>query len=181
MELSRGPVLSNPGPNRGLPAERASGKARHVPKRMIYPLLCVHEALLDCLESSDGRARAFLRAENTMKLVSVHRPDRIADLERIACVSAQKKNRPLVTVRETGPSSLLVLAEERDAPRFAPPCARSPTRREYPRAALMPAGWFSRFVNRQDVGVDARPGSVVTFAVDDGGRQIGNRTARLWP
>ena len=70
-------LVADPRPTPRAASERASVKARHVPNRMIYPLLCVHEALLDCLESSDGRARAFLRTENTMKLVSVHRPDRL--------------------------------------------------------------------------------------------------------
>src|SRR5262249_60460208 len=86
-----------PRPNRRPASERASKKPRRVPNRMIYPLSCVHEALLDCLESSDGRARAFLRAGYTMKLVSVHRPDRGLVWTNHA-MGAQKKNRPLATV-----------------------------------------------------------------------------------
>ncbi len=45
-----------------------------------------------------------------MKLVSVHRPDRVA-ISNESGADRAEKNRPLVTVRETGPSSLLVLAE----------------------------------------------------------------------
>jgi hypothetical protein len=110
---------------------------------MIYPLLCVHEALLDCLESSDGRARAFLRAGYTMKLVSVHRSDRFLISNESHRGRAEKEPASRYSPGDRSNFPAGPCGRTRFCARFAPPCAGPPIRRECPRAALMPAGLFS--------------------------------------
>ena len=131
-----------PRPNPRAASERASDKARRVPNRMIYPLLCVHEALLDCLESSDRRARAFLRAGDTMKLVSVHRSDRLLISNESPGRRAEKEPASRYSPRDRSSFPASPCGRTQNCARFAPPCARPLRRREYPRAALMPTGWF---------------------------------------
>src|ERR1700733_9830075 len=97
--------------------------------RMFYPLLCVHEALLDYLDSSDGRVRAFLRTENTMKLVSEHRPDRILISNESLEPRAKKGPASRYSPRDRSRFPASPCGRNAVAPRFAPPCACSRTRR----------------------------------------------------
>jgi hypothetical protein len=87
---------------------------------------------------------------------------------------AQKKDRPLVTVRETGPGSLLVLAEERDSRPVRASLRSFINSTRIPKSRFDASRVVPAFVSLPELQLSTRQASAIVFTVDDRGRQLGD-------